>query len=172
MGVGIENPLLTRKGGGDAMNTMVVGPGLVHAAVGAGGTDWTRLPSILCGVCGIGGVLLVPGHGDRAWVSSNQMHVVVERGNNIACDQQGSPRPKSAGFLNVDTVLDGTTNDFVTRARKITELRKDGVQAEHAEVGVSEHSSVADTGVASFAELREGHKGLGTHAVDDDGVKS
>lgn len=112
MGVCIERPLLARVLRGDAMHAVVIGPSLSHSAVDTRGADRTGQLSIKGCEASVNGVRLVPGHCRRAWVSGDEVHVVIQRGNRIACDQQASPRLKSAGFLNVDTIEDGTTNNL------------------------------------------------------------
>lgn len=78
MGISIEGELLSGDSRLAPMLSMLVGPSLVHAAVDAGGTDWTGLAGVLRGVASVGRVLLVPSHGEWVGVSGNQMNVVVE----------------------------------------------------------------------------------------------
>ena len=63
---------------------------------GVGGSNWYETQDwptrrghsgILGGGRGVEGVLLVPSHDWRAWVSCHQMHVVVQRRNRIAFDE-------------------------------------------------------------------------------------
>ena len=60
-------------------------------------------------------------------MSCYQMHVVVQRRNRIACDQQAFLLGVSGGLLHVDTVLDDTTSHSVTRFSEELEGRKSEV---------------------------------------------
>jgi hypothetical protein len=59
------------------MLTAVVAGCLVHAAVGAGGTDRTGSRDVGISVAGVEGVLPVPGHIVLSWVSCDEMNTVV-----------------------------------------------------------------------------------------------
>ena len=47
-------------------------------------------------------------------MSGDQVNVVIDRGDQVACDQQASPRRESGRLLYVDTVANGTTDSLVT----------------------------------------------------------
>ena len=100
------------------------------------------------------------------------MHTVVDRGNMRASDQQSLPSVKSPGVLNVDTVLDSTTNNLLAVLGYLAHFRENRVKAEHAEVCVCEDACVSDTRVATFTELGKGHKGLTAHTWKDDCVEA
>ena len=75
--VSIKRELLSGDSRLHSMLSVAVGPGLVHSAINTGGTDWTGLGGILCGVAGVDGVLLVPGHCLGVGVARYQMNMVV-----------------------------------------------------------------------------------------------
>lgn len=172
VGVSVKNKLLAGNVGDLPVYTAVVGLSLVHAAVGACVTDRPGLCGITLSVAGVDRVRPVPGHSELSWVSSYEMHTVVDGGNMRASDQHSLPSVKSAGVLNVDTVLDGTTNNLLAVLGHFAHFRENRVKAEHAEVSVCEDTCVSDTCVATFAELGKGYKGLTAHAWKDDCVEA
>ena len=57
----------------------------------------------------------------------DQVNVVVERGDRVACDQQASPRRESGRLLYVDTVVNGTMDSLVAVLGSELESGEDGV---------------------------------------------
>ena len=86
-------------------------------------------------------------------MSCYRMHVVVQRRNQIACDQQAFLLGVSGSLLHVDSVLDDTTKDFMTRFSEEMEGRKCGGEREHTAAFMCEDSDMALSWRAAIAEL-------------------
>ena len=74
--------------------------------------------------------------------------------------------------MNVDSVLDSTTNNLLAVLGHFAHFRENRVKAEHAVVSVFEDACVSDTRVATFTELGKGDKSLTAHARKEDCVEA